>query len=175
LIDELGTNEWPGQFDVSGNIVEVYVPEAKDPLPGVIRSFDFNDPYNYDEWYGLENVKYSYPNGLYLTTMISDTGASIVSKRKLNLDISGAGKFRIKLKNKTRATKMKVFFADEAGNFEEEYIEIPITPMNDGFEEYTVELGGIIKGGIIGRIKILPAEDAGEGWLQYDYIRFLDN
>ena len=143
-----------------------------------IHSIDFDDAYNYDAWYAYSNLSHSYMNGMYLTSVLEvtepDEPIVIMSKKKLGLDLTGTKKIQIRLKNKSQATSMKIYFAGSDGKFTDACVTIPIEPMNDGFIEYTLDITGQIAAlGEVQRIKIIPAEGIVEGWMQYDYIRFL--
>lgn len=177
-IDPVLTNDWPVSYEVSGNqIMGLYQPEEIQKPQNTIYSYEFDNAFDYEQWYGLTNVAYSYPNGLYLTTKLSSDKTSdpvIVTQKDLNLNLKDVKKIQIKLKNKTKATSMKMYFADKNNNFtEEKSITIPITAMDNVFTEYTIDLENVLSLDTVGRIKIVPAENTTEGWLQYDYIRFL--
>lgn len=178
FVDAGNTNEWPGSYTLENNqVMGVYQPDAPALPENCICSIDFDDAYNYDAWYAYTNVKYSYMNGKYLTSVIDVTEAgeeiAIMSKKKLDLDLSGAKKMTIRLKNKSQATSMKIYFAGADGKFTDACIVIPMETMNDGFVEYTVDISSQIPSlGQVQRIKIIPAVDVTEGWMQYDYIRF---
>ena len=156
----------------------VYKPDAHNFPANCIHSIDFEDAYNYDAWYAYSNLSHSYMNGMYLTSVIEVTEPEedivIMSKKKLGLDLTGTKRIQIKLKNKSRADSLRIYFAGTDGKFTEQYVTIPMETMNDGFIEYTVEIGEQIPAlGQVQRIKIVPAVGVTEGWMQYDYIRFL--
>lgn len=178
-IDGENTNNWPVSYDLTGNqVMGVYQPEQPVLPDNCIHSIDFDDAYNYDAWYAFSNVSHSYMNGMYLTTVLDveepEEEISVVSKKKLGLDLTGTKKIQIRLKNKSQATSMKIYFAGSNGKFTDECVTIPIETMNDGFIEYTLDITDQIADlGEVQRIKIIPAEGVTEGWMQYDYIRFL--
>ena len=156
----------------------VYQPEAPALPKNCIYSIDFDDAYNYDAWYAYSNLSHSYMNGMYLTSVLEvtepDNDIVIMSKKKLGLDLTGTKKLQIRLKNKSQATSMKIFFAGADGKFTDECVIIPLEAMNDGFIKYTLDISKQIPAlGQVQRIKIVPAIGITEGWMQYDYIRFL--
>ena len=177
-IDGENTNAWPKSYDTSNNqVMGVYQAETETLPDNCLCSIDFDDAYNYDAWYAYSNVRHSYMNGMYLTTVlgVEDPSAeiSVVSRKKLGLDLTGAKKLQLRLKNKSEAVKMKLYFAGEDGKFTQECITLPIETMNDGFVTYTLDISNYLPAlGKVQRIKIVPAEGVAEGWMQYDYIRF---
>ena len=178
-IDEEKTNQWPGGYTLENNqVMGVYQPEKSELPENCIHSIDFDDAYNYDAWYAYANLSHSYMNGMYLTSVIEvtepDEDIVIMSKKKLGLDLTGAKQIQICVKNKSQATSMRIYFAGADGKFTDQYVTIPMEPMNDGFIEYTVDIGEQIPAlGQVQRIKIVPAVGVTEGWMQYDYIRIL--
>lgn len=178
-VDAENTNDWPGSYTLKDNqVMGVYQPEAPALPKNCIYSIDFDDAYNYDAWYAYSNLSHSYMNGMYLTSVLEvtepDNDIVIMSKKKLGLDLTGTKKLQIRLKNKSQATSMKIFFAGADGKFTDECVIIPLEAMNDGFIEYTLDISKQIPAlGQVQRIKIVPAIGITEGWMQYDYIRFL--
>lgn len=170
------TDTYPESMDVSGNQVEVYQETAEKTPKGLVESVDFDNAFDYGEWYAFKNMKYAYQNGMYLTGVIQKTEegeAEIISKKKLKMDLSGAQKISIKLKNKTSATSMKVYLGDEDGRFDDgRMIEVDLLSDVNGFVEYTLPIP--FDADKVDRIKIIPAEGATEGWMQFDYIRFYE-
>lgn len=169
------TDAYPGGYELRANrVMGVYAPPSPAPAEDVLASFDFDDPMDYGQWYPLNNVRWCYANGLYLTIVIRQNNGdptAVLSGDRLGLDLTGATRVQVRLKNKTGARRMTLGLAGQDGRFMTGAV-IPLTPMDDDFVTCILPLES--NPGQVRRIRLrLPVENAAAGWMQIDHIRFL--
>ena len=169
------TDAYPGGYELRDNrVMGVYTPPVL-PLPTeVLFSLDFDDPLDYAQWYPLNNVRWCYSNGLYLTIVIRQNNGdptAVLSGDRLNIDLSAATQAQLRMKNKTGADRITLDLAGADGRFRPGAV-IPLSPAEDEFVTRTTAL--TFNPGRLRRIRLrIPVENAAVGWIQIDHIRFL--
>ena len=169
------TDAYPGGYELHDNrVMGVYAPPVPARPAEVVHSFDFDDPMDCAQWYPLNNVRWCYTNGLYLTIVIRQCNGdptAVLSGDRLGVELAGAKRIQLRLKNKTGAERLMVDLAGADGRFRQGAV-VPLDPMEDDFAVRTAEL--TVTPGTLRRIRLrLPVENAAAGWVQIDHIRFL--
>lgn len=169
------TDAYPGGYELRDNqVMGVYAPPACQLPAEVLHSFDFDDPMDYAQWYPLNNVRWCYTNGLYLTIVIRQCNGdptAVLSGDRLGVDLTGVRRVQLRMKNKTGADHLRLDLAGEDGRFRLGAV-IPLDPMEDEFTLRPADL--TFRPERLRRIRLrLPVENAASGWVQIDHIRFL--
>lgn len=169
------TDAYPGGYELGGNrVMGVYTLPARSLPADVLYSLDFDNPMDYGQWYPLNNVRWCYSNGLYLTIVIRQNNGdptAVLSGDRLSIDLSRATHVQLRMKNKTGAGRINLDLSGADGRFHTGAV-IPLSPAEDEFVTRTVAL--TFNPGLLRRIRLrLPVENAATGWVQIDHIRFL--
>ncbi|MBP2355941.1 hypothetical protein JOF29_007051 [Kribbella aluminosa] len=179
-----GETEWTGTIRQvrfapateasSGNVGVVLVAfHAFDPAPGT-RTYEFA--------YGTEG--WSNPVGCAVTALrgalrldLSATNASLDSRRGLALDTSVVQSIRVRMRNETTATQLRLLWrgVNDAGFSTGRSATIDIVANDSRFREYSINVAAISSWSAsnhIDQVRIQPALGASSGQQLFDSISF---
>ena len=159
----------------------ILVPADDRMYPGPGRSWEFDK--SVMGWYSINGTSiYRSPEGA-LGGMVDYKNATIVSAPWLCTSSSDCSSIRIKLKNNTYASKLRIsiFSRDKGNNFwqsftnpvdwnKQKWITIPIKPNTDDYIEYDIPLNKFDLKELIMQLALQPTSDTFNGDWSIDYI-----